>query len=193
MVRELMLGARRFSDIRASLPGISAKTLTERLASLEKAGVVVRRKLPAPGKAQVYELTEWGYAAEPLLQEAGRWAAQSSAHNPLLPLSSVSLMLSMRTMVDKRNVGSIKGRIGFVIGEDSFVAEPDHGRLPIRRADVAGADAVFRAHEASPLAAGIYAGVPWEHLEREAGVAIEGNRSLALRYAALFSLPPKLV
>ena len=193
VVRELMLGARRFSDIRASLPGISAKTLTERLASLERSNILTRRQLPPPGKAQVYELTEWGYAAEPLLQEAGRWAAQSSAHDPLLPLSPVSLMLSMRTMVDKRNVGSVKGRIGFVIGEDSFVAEPDHGRLPIRRASVEGADAVFRAPAATVIAGGLYAGVPWEQLEQEAGLVIEGNRALALRYAALFSLPPKLV
>ena len=192
VVRELMLGARRFSDIRASLPGISAKTLTERLTWLESSGVVVRRQLPAPGKARVYELTEWGYAAEPLLQEAGRWAAQSSGHDPLLPLSSVSLMLSMRTMVDKRNIGSIKGRIGFVVGADSFIAEPDHGRLPIRRADVGGAHAVFRAPDAAVIAAGLYAGVPWDQLEQEAGLVIEGNRALALRYAALFSLPPKL-
>jgi DNA-binding HxlR family transcriptional regulator len=192
VVRELMLGARRFSDIRASLPGISAKTLTERLAWLEKSGVVIRRQLPPPGKAQVYELTAWGYAAEPLLQELGRWAAQSSAHDPMLPLSAVSLMLSMRTMVDKRNVGSVKGRIGFVIGEDSFVAEPDHGRLPIRRGDVESADAVFRAPAASIVAGGLYAGVSWDQLEREAGLVIDGNRALALRYAALFSLPPKL-
>ena len=59
IVRELMLGARRFSDIRARLPGISAKVLTERLLSLEEAGVLMRRQLPPPGKAQVYELTAW--------------------------------------------------------------------------------------------------------------------------------------
>jgi DNA-binding HxlR family transcriptional regulator len=192
IVRELMLGARRFSDIRASLPGISAKVLTERLASLEEAGVLVRRQLPAPGKAQVYELTEWGYAAEPLLQEAGRWAAQSSAHDPLLPLSPVSLMLSMRTMVDKRNVGSVKGQVGFAIGEETFVAEPDHGRLPIRRSNLSDAEAVFRAPVASIVAAGLYANMPWEDLERDAGLAIEGNRMLAMRYAALFTLPAKL-
>ena len=69
IVRELMLGGRRFSDIRASLPGISAKVLAERLDSLEAAREVVRRQLPAPGKVQVYELTEWGYAAEPLIQD----------------------------------------------------------------------------------------------------------------------------
>jgi DNA-binding HxlR family transcriptional regulator len=192
VVRELMLGARRFSDIRASLPGVSAKVLTERLTSLERAGVLVRRELPPPGKAQVYELTEWGYAAEPLIQELGRWAAQSGAHDPTLPLSPVSLMLSMRTMVDRRNVGSVKGRIGFEIAGETFVAEPDHGRLPIVRSDLAGSDAVFRAPAASVIAGGLYAGVPWEDLERDAGLVIEGNRMLAMRYASLFSLPPKL-
>lgn len=192
IVRELMLGALRFSDIRASLPGISAKVLTERLASLEEAGVLTKRQLPPPGKMQVYELTPWGYAAEPLIQEAGRWAAQSSAHDPTLPLSPVSLMLSMRTMVDKERVGAIRGRIGFVIGEEGFVAEPAEGALPIRRADPADADTVFRAPTASVVAGGLYADIPWDDLERDAGLVIEGDRALALQYAGLFALPPKL-
>lgn len=192
IVRELMLGARRFSDIRASLPGISAKVLTERLESLETAGVVERRQLPPPAKVQVYELTRWGLAAEPLLQEAGRWAAQSSAHDPTLPLSPVSLMISMRTMVDHKALPGVTGRIGFAIGDDTFVAAPTASSLPIARSEVAGADAVFRAPVAAALAAGIYAGVPWADLERDAGVVIEGDRDLAMRYVALFSLPPPL-
>ena len=192
IVRELMLGARRFSDIRASLPGISAKVLTERLGTLEEAKVLARRQLPPPGKAQVYELTEWGYATEPLIQELGRWAAKSSAHDPTLPLSPVSLMLSLRTMADYARIGTVAGRIGFVIGEESFVAEPGDHVLSIRRAGVGGTDAVFRAPIASIIAGGIYAGVSWDMLEAEAGLAIEGDRALALRFAALFSLPDKL-
>lgn len=192
IVRELMLGARRFSDLRASLPGISAKVLTERLAALEGAGVLARRQLPPPGRVQVYELTRWGYAAEPLIQEAGRWAAQSSAHDPTLPLSPVSLMLSFRTMVDHARIGEIRGVIGFAIGEDSFVARPQGRELPIVRDPVDDADAVFRAPAASVIAGGIYAGVPWAELEQQAGLVIEGDRALALRFATLFSLPPPL-
>lgn len=193
IVRELMLGARRFSDIRASLPGISAKVLTERLVSLEEAGVLARRNLPPPGKAQVYELTAWGYAAEPLIQETGRWAAQSSAHDPTLPLSPVSLMMSLRTMADYTRTGALAGRrIGFVVGEESFVVEPGEGVLPIRRGDADNADAVFRAPLASIIAGGIYAGVPWEELETGAGLTIDGDRALALRFVSHFSLPPKL-
>jgi DNA-binding HxlR family transcriptional regulator len=192
IVRELMLGGRRFSDIRASLPGISAKVLTERLESLERARVLVRRRLPPPSKAQVYELTPWGLAAEPLLQEAGRWAAQSSAHDPTLPLSPVSLMMSLRTMVDRSVLAAVHGRVGFAIGEDVFIAEPSGTELPIRRGEVAEADAVFRAPRAGIIAGGIYAGVPWADLERDAGLVIEGDRDLAMRFVTLFKLPPPL-
>ena len=192
ILRELMFGARRFSDIRASLPGISAKVLTERLAGLEQAGVLVRRQLPPPGKAQVYELTEWGYDAEPLIQELGRWAAKSGGHDPTLPLSPVSLMLSLRTMADYARTGTIKGRIGFDIAGEQFMVEPGDGTLPVRRGEADNGDAVFRAPAAPVIAAGIYAGVPWSELEAEAGLAIEGDRDLALRFVTLFSLPDKL-
>src|SRR6266700_3249745 len=62
IVRELMFGPRRFSQLRASLNGISANVLTQRLEGLEVAGIVIRRKLPPPADdVQVYELTPWGY------------------------------------------------------------------------------------------------------------------------------------
>ena len=82
IVRELMFGALRFSALRANLPGISAKVLTERLEKLEGAGVLVHRTLPAPSSARVYELTRWGYAAEPLIQELGRWGRAIFAARP---------------------------------------------------------------------------------------------------------------
>lgn len=193
VVRELMLGPRRFSDLRATLPGISAKVLTERLAALEASGVVIRQPLPSPAKGQSYGLSAWGEAAEPLIQELGRWAAQSSAHNPRLPLSPVSLMLSLRTMLDPDKCERMPAiKIGFVIGEEQFLAEPAGRALPIRRAGPEQADAVFRALDAAVLAAGIYAGVCWDELERNAGLVIEGDRALALRFADLFHLPTPL-
>ena len=192
VIRELMFGARRFSDLRASLPGISAKVLTERLATLEQAGVLKRRTLPPPGKVQVYELTEWGLAAEPILQETGRWATMSSMHRPTLPLSPASLMMSMRTMCDYARIGEIEGKIGLVVGEDVFVAEPGEGTLPIARTAEPTGDAIFHAPNATIIAGLLYAKIPAEQLEREAGLRIEGDRQLALRYAALFALPEKI-
>ena len=100
VMRELLVGPKRFSDLRASLPGISANVLTQRLEGLEAAGVLVRRRLPPPAPVQVYELTEWGYESEPIFQALGRWGARSPGHDPSLPLSAASLLLSLRTMLD---------------------------------------------------------------------------------------------
>ncbi|HYD25748.1 MAG TPA: helix-turn-helix domain-containing protein [Croceibacterium sp.] len=192
IIRELMLGGRRFSDLRASLPGISAKVLTERLAGLEQAGVLVRRKLPPPAASQVYELTEWGYLAEPAIQELGRWAARSPGHDARLPLSPVSFMLSMRTMIDKQAAPSLSGTIGFETGGESFVGRLAGGELPIERGPTAGADAVFRAATPMELAALFYGKVPPGEWERGEGRRIDGDRVLARRFLDLFRLPEKV-
>ena len=76
VMRELFFGPKRFSDLRADLPGVSANVLTQRLEGLEAAGIVLRRRLPPPAAAQVYELTEWGQESEPIFQALGRWAAR---------------------------------------------------------------------------------------------------------------------
>jgi hypothetical protein len=142
---------------------------------------------------QVYELSAWGYRAEPLIQELGRWAAMSSRHDPTLPLSPVSLMLSLRTMFDPAKAAGMDATIGFDIAGEQFVARMKDGAIPIRRGEIVEAEAVFRAPAASVMAGLLYADVPPEELERDAGLVIEGNRETALRFAALFELPEKLV
>jgi len=191
IVRELMLGGRRFSDLRASLPGISAKVLTERLASLETAGVLVKRKLPPPAATQVYELTEWGYLAEPAIQELGRWAARSPEHNPQLPLSPVSFMLSLRTMIDLKAARELDVAVGFTVAGESFLAELREGRMPVRRAERGAGEVNFTADEALPLLRLFYGKQPLAEA-RAAGVSLTGDAALAGRFVALFSLPPKI-
>jgi DNA-binding HxlR family transcriptional regulator len=191
VMRELMLGPRRFSKLRQALNGISAKVLTERLESLERAGAVVKRTLPPPANVQVYELTEWGYLAEPAIQELGRWAAQSSKHDPTLPLSPVSLMLSFRTMLDKVRAGEFDATIGFDVAGETYLAELKDGQLPIRRADIGDAQVTFRAPAAPLLAAVFYVKFTPEELAGQ-GVRIDGDRALADRFIDLFHLPPKV-
>ena len=82
VMRELIFGPKRFSDLRKGLPGISANVLAQRLEGLEAAGVLRRRRLPPPAATQVYELTEWGRESEPIFQALGRWAARSPSGSP---------------------------------------------------------------------------------------------------------------
>ncbi len=193
IIRELMLGGRRFSDLRASLPGISAKVLTERLTGLERAGVLTKRKLPPPAATQVYELTEWGYLAEPAIQELGRWAARSPEHNPQLPISPVSFMLSLRTMIDHAAARTFDATFGFTVGGESFLAELRGGVMPVRRAEPGEpADAWLTAEVALPLLRVIYGKQPLAEGIAAGGVSLAGDQPLAERFLALFSLPPKI-
>src|ERR1700744_6010614 len=85
VVRELVHGPKRFTDLRAGLPAISPNVLTQRLDELELAAVVRRRQFPPPAAAWVYELTEWGYELGPILIELGRWGARSPTWSRELP------------------------------------------------------------------------------------------------------------
>jgi DNA-binding HxlR family transcriptional regulator len=190
VMRELMLGPKRFSDIRADLPGISANVLTQRLEGLEATGLLVRRRLPPPASAQVYELTPWGYEAEPIVQVLGRWAARSPDHDPTLPLSPVSLMLSFRTMFDGRRARRMVGRIGFRLGSETFMLLLSKGRIVTVRGPIEDADLVFTG-TATSVAAAVYGGVPFDSLEAEGALKLEGDRSLAGRFVTLFPLPAK--
>ncbi|MGO4525707.1 winged helix-turn-helix transcriptional regulator [Microvirga sp. 2MCAF35] len=190
VMRELMLGPKRFSDLRESLPGISANVLTQRLEGLETAGILVRRKLPLPAATQVYELTKWGYESEPIFQAMGRWAARSPSHDPTLPFSTASLILSMRTMFDGKRAEGMDARIGFRIGEETFLADLADGRIEIAHAPLDRADVILTG--APPVLAGaIYGGQPLEILEQAGALTIEGDRTLARRFVSLFPLPSK--
>ncbi len=190
VMRELMLGPRRFTDLRAGLPGISANVLTQRLEGLEAAGVIERRRLPPPSGAPVYELTAWGYEAEPIFQALGRWASRSPFHDPTLPFSAASFALSLRTMIDVRAARGIEAHIGFRFAGETYRARLAAGAIDIRREGIEGADLVFEATPAI-MASAIYGGRPLRELEEAGALSISGERALAERFVTLFPLPPK--
>ena len=191
VMRELLLGPKRFSDLKGDLPGISANVLTQRLEGLEAAGIVVRRKLPPPAPAQVYELTPWGYESEPIFQVLGRWAARSPQHDPTLPLSAVSLLTSFRTMIDPARAKGFKARVGLRIGDETFLARVANGAIEVARGELDNADVVFTG-PAPVMAAAVYGGQPLEGLIQAGALAVEGDRAIAARFVTLFVLPPKV-
>ena len=190
IMREMMFGPRRFGDIRAALPGISANVLTQRLETLEGHGIVVRSKLPPPASVQVYGLTPWGYEADQLLIVLGNWAARSPGHDPTLPLSKTSLMLSFRTMFQADVAGDRVVTVGFVLGEEKFRVRVENGTLTPRRAEIDDADVVF---ETTPeaMAGYVYGKVPLEAMEEAGAIVVQGDRNAALRFQTWFILPPK--
>jgi len=185
VLRELMLGPRRFSELRVDLPGISANVLSQRLDELEARGLARKLRLPPPASVQVYEATAWGLEAEPIVQALGRWAARSPRHDPTLPISGVSILLSFRTMIDRDKAYDIDAKVGFRFGESGYVARLHEGTIIVARGVTDDCDVVFTAAPTA-LAAVVYGGAPLD------SIGVEGDIALAKRFTTLFPLPPKV-
>jgi DNA-binding HxlR family transcriptional regulator len=185
VLRELAYGPRRFSELKADLPGISANVLAQRLTELEARSLVRKTKLPPPASIQVYEATEWGLEVVPLIASLGRWAARSPWHNPTLRMSHVSVVMSLQTLISPERADGLRARIGFRFGDISYVATIHDGRLDVERGPVEDCDVEFSGTP-SDIAAVIHGGAPLESVD------VKGDMELAKRFITLFPLPPKV-
>ncbi|PPC88762.1 MAG: transcriptional regulator, partial [Methylocystis sp.] len=118
------------------------------------------------------------------------WAARSPLHDPTLPLSAASLMLSFKTMFDASRAKGLNARIGFRIGDETFLVHIHGGACDAARQALDGAEVVF-AGQARAIAGAVYGGAPLEALEAEKALWVEGDRALAERFTSLFPLPQK--
>lgn len=191
IMRELMFGPRRFGELRRDLPRISANILTQRLNQLEENRILRRRSLPPPASVQVYELTDWGYEAEELVQILGRWATRHPDHDPTLPLSAASIMMSFRTMFDAERAGDINARVGFRLGNDGFVVHIHERRVDTARTEPDDVDVLFEG-KPTGLAAAVYDGETFADLAKAGFLLVTGDRGLANTFTTLFPLPDKL-
>ena len=135
VVRELLLGPKRFSGLLAGLTGVSPNVLSQRLAGLDEAGVVRRRRLGPPAGVTVYELTDQGHALEPVLIALSGWGR----HRPLPAageLSADALVLALRTSV----VGDLEVSAELELGDDRLALVLRDGALEVRREPVAAPD-----------------------------------------------------
>lgn len=190
VVRELMLGPKRFTDLRTGLPGIGPNVLTQRLDQLEQAAVLRRRKLPPPAAAWVYELTDWGLELEPAIRALGRWGARSLALPLGTPLSIDAMILSLRTMFDPRAAPGLEGRIDLRLGGDGFRATLTAGCLELVRGSHAAADAGIEGSVAA-LAGVVYGGAKLADAVRSKQLSVTGDRGLVKRFLTAFPLPPR--
>ncbi len=96
VVRELLLGPKRFNDLQRDVSGISATALTQRLRDLERQGVVEQEALPAPARVPVYRLTPWGRRLEDVITALSMWGAQSPELPREADMSPDTVILAMR-------------------------------------------------------------------------------------------------
>ena len=178
VMRELMLGPKRFGDLRSRPAGDQRQRADPAAGGAGGGRAAGAAPAAAARLAQVYELTPWGYEAEPIVQSLGKWAARSPAHDPTLPISATSIMLSFRTMFDAARAGDFRARIGFRLGAEHFLARVEDGRFESGRAEIEGADAVFTGTPTG-LAAFVYGGQPIEVLEQAGMLKVEGDRAVA--------------
>jgi DNA-binding HxlR family transcriptional regulator len=142
IVRELMLGPKRFNDLLAGLQGASPNVITQRLRELAANEVVARRDLGPPARVHVYELTPRGRELEPVLLQLGRWGAQLPPP-PGGHLGIDSLLLSMKVMFDPGQTDDLAGSYELRVGADAFDVEIRDGTLGIRRGSPADPDATM--------------------------------------------------
>ncbi len=188
VVRELLLGPKRFTDLRAGLPNVSPNVLAQRLRELERAGVVRRRKLAPPAASRVYELTDWGLELEPVITQLGRWGARSPSRPRDATLGVDSLILSFRTMFDPRAADGLSASYELHLDEDVFRVAVSDGRFEIARGEAERPDATIEADSAT-LATLVYEGRPLAEALRSGDVRIEGDESAVERFLTLFPLP----
>ena len=179
IVRELIFGPKRFTDIRNGLAGASANVLSQRLRELEAGGVVRRRKVGAP----VYELTDWGRELHPLLLQLGRWGARSSMR-PAGALSVDALMVALESTFVAANAAELRATYELRLGEERFSIDVDHGTIAIARGAPRKPDAVI---DTDPVT--LRALVFGDQTLAGAPVEIWGNKRLAQTFFRLFSRP----
>jgi len=188
VVRELVLGPKRFTDLRTGLPHASPNVLSQRLRELEATGVVRRRKLPPPAGSWVYELTEWGSELESVLLALGRWGARAPLGPPQDGMSDDSHVLSLATLFDRALAEGLAATLALHLSDDRFRAEVTDGRLTLVRGEAPSPDATIITDHATLLAL--------SHRRRELGealrsgdVEIDGDQETVERFLGLFTLP----
>ena len=185
IVRELLLGPKRFTDLRAGVSGASPDVLAQRLRELKDAGVVRQRKLPRPVGSRVYELTDWGGELEPIVTQLGRWGSRSPSLPHDAEPSVDSLVLSLRSLFDPRSARAFARPLPCGSARTLRVRIAD-GWLQLARGEADRPDATIDA-DSRTLAALIHGDRDLADALQAGDVKIEGRIAAVERFV---TLPP---
>lgn len=188
IVRELLLGPKRFTDLRHGLPNASPNILSERLRELEQGGVVHRRKLPPPAASQVYELTEWGRELEPVVTKLGAWGARSPLPPEHSEIGTDSIVLALRSLFEPGAAAGLEASYELRLDGEPFSVRVANGELDLGRGGVESPAASIEADPAT-LAALLTGRLPLEDALGSGAARIEGSKKEARRFLSLFPMP----
>ncbi len=183
VVRELLFGPKRFTDLDGRLVGVSTSVLSQRLLELAGAGVLARRKLPPPAGSWVYELTDWGYKLEPIIMALGQWGIQSPQFDCQAPVTPASMALALKGFANPARVKNLTGLVELELDGEVFHAFPQDDRLQVTAATSGHPDARIIASPGHlrPFLHGLAATA---NNLRNNGIQTEGDRKTAVALLA---------
>jgi DNA-binding HxlR family transcriptional regulator len=188
VVRELLLGPKRYTDLREGLPNVSPNVLAQRLRELEQAAIVQRRKLPPPAASWIYELTDWGRDLKPIMLSIGAWAVRSPAFSREAPVGTDSVLLGLSTFFDGEAAGDLRASYELRLGEQAFDVRVADGAIEVGRGPADDPDAVVET-DVDTLRALIWDAHGLDDAVRAGALTIDGDRRVVERLLGLFPQP----
>jgi len=188
IVRDLLLGPKRYKDLLSGLPGIGTNLLAARLREMEAAGLVERATLPPPAGSAVYRLTQTGAALEPVLVAIARWGG------PFLgaPLPSDTMVprayfVAMRHAFRPELAGDLSETYELQVGDNVFEVQVAGGQCTTRETAASDPDAVM-VLDAETLNALLLEGFPAQDAIASGRVHLTGDPSSLDRFVRLFAI-----
>lgn len=191
IVRDLVLGPKRFTDLRTGLPRIPTNVLSARLKELENAGVVRRRTMPRPSAAVAYELTEYGAELEDILLRLGRWGASTlGAPGPEDIVTPDGEVLALRATFKPE--GAVGVRAGYQVRIANVVVHAlvDDGTLVAGEGPLPAPDLVLEMDEITTLKPLLTGEITPEEAVASGLVAMTGEMSEFKRFLTVFGVSP---
>jgi DNA-binding HxlR family transcriptional regulator len=188
VVREMLLGPKRFTDLRAGLPHVSPDVLAQRLRELEESGIVRRGTLPPPAGSRIYELTERGRELEPVVIALGRFGSVAPFPPGDAQIGVDAVMIALKSLFAPSAADGLDASYELRFGEHRFHVRVSDGRLDVVRE---GADAPDATIETDPgtLATVLWHGHELDEARRSGSLSIEGDGAAVARFVGLFPLP----
>ena len=188
VVRELLLGPKRFTDLLVGVRGASPDVLTQRLRDLTEAGVVRRRRLGTPTAAWVYELTTWGADLGPIVVGLARWASHSPGMRYDAPLGTDSAVLSLEALFDPAAAAGLDATIALHLGDEWFRLRIANSQLAVTRAETERPNATIDTNTNTLLSL-LRANRLLDDALANGELRLAGDRALVGKFMRLFPTP----